>query len=127
MSNNPYNEIFQKVIELSQKQGYDTFDYLPDENQSYPFVFVGNQQNTDIPTKDRTLGTTHIQIDVYAEFNYRSEVADIIDDLQTAIASNDTTEHFKYRVTNTSSQMIPDRTTDIALWHGILEMDVRYL
>lgn len=30
--NNPYNEIFQTVIKLSRKKGYDTFDYLPDEN-----------------------------------------------------------------------------------------------
>ncbi|NLS38696.1 DUF3168 domain-containing protein [Fructobacillus tropaeoli] len=125
--NNPYNEIFQTVIELSKKKGYDTFDYLPDENQSYPFVFVGNQQNTDIQTKDRTLGTTHIQIDVYAEFNYRSEVLTIMDDLQATVIDCQRTDNFKYQVTNTSQQMIADQSADIPLWHGVLELDIQYL
>ncbi len=125
--NNPYNEIFQTVIELSKKQGYDTFDYLPDESQSYPFVFVGNQQNTDIQTKGRTLGTTHIQIDVYAEFNHRSEVLDIMDDLQATVINYQHTDNFKYQVTNTSQQMIADQSTDIPLWHGVLELDIQYL
>lgn len=124
---NPYNEIFQTVIELSRKKGYDTFDYLPDENQSYPFVFVGNQQNTDIQTKGRTLGTTHIQIDVYAEFNHRSEVLDIMDDLQATVINYQHTDNFKYQVTNTSQQMIADQSTDIPLWHGVLELDIQYL
>jgi hypothetical protein len=125
--NNPYNEIFQTVIKLSRKKGYDTFDYLPDENQSYPFVFVGNQQNTDIQTKDRTLGTTHIQIDVYAEFNYRSEVLTIMDDLQATVIDCQRTENFKYQVTNANQQMIADQSTDIPLWHGVLELDIQYL
>lgn len=124
---NPYNEIFQTVIELSQKQGYDTFDYLPDESQSYPFVFVGNQQNTDIPTKGRTLGTTHIQIDVYAEFNRRSEVLDIMDALQATVINYQHTDNFTYQVTNTNQQMIADQSTDIPLWHGVLELDIQYL
>lgn len=124
---NPYNEIFQTVIELSKKQGYDTFDYLPDESQSYPFVFVGNQQNTDIQTKGRTLGTTHIQIDVYAEFNHRSEVLDIMDDLQAKVINYQHTDNFKYQVTNTNQQMIADQSTDIPLWHGVLELDIQYL
>ncbi|KMK52889.1 hypothetical protein FEFB_13620 [Fructobacillus sp. EFB-N1] len=124
---NPYNEIFQTVIELSKKQGYDTFDYLPDESQSYPFVFVGNQQNTDIPTKGRTLGTTHIQVDVYAEFNHRSEVLEIMDDLQATVINYQHTDNFKYQVTNTNQQMIADQSTDIPLWHGVLELDIQYL
>ena len=124
---NPYNEIFQTVIELTKKQGYDTFDYLPDESQSYPFVFVGNQQNTDIQTKGRTLGTTHIQIDVYAEFNHRSEVLDIMDDLQATVINYQHTDNFKYQVTNTSQQMIADQSTDSPLWHGVLELDIQYL
>lgn len=125
--NNPYNEIFQTVIKLSRKKGYDTFDYLPDENQSYPFVFVVNQQNTDIPTKGRTLGTTHIQIDVYAEFNHRSEVLDIMDTLQVTVIDYQRTDNFQYQVTNANQQMIADQSTDIPLWHGVLELDIQYL
>ena len=32
----PYQEIFEKIIELSNESGYATFDYLPDESQAYP-------------------------------------------------------------------------------------------
>ena len=49
--NNPDEELYQKIIEFSKATGYATFDYLPDAEQGYPFVFVGEQDNTDQYTK----------------------------------------------------------------------------
>lgn len=123
---NPYNEIFETVIALSRKQGYATFDYLPDDRQGYPFVYIGTQQNVDIETKDRTLGKTHIQIDVYAEHNRRSEVMTIMEDLQMTVSNHQRTENFIYAITHGESHMIGDTTSDIPLWHGILELDIKY-
>lgn len=123
---NPYQEIFETIIELSKEAGYVTFDYLPDENQAYPFVYVGYQQNIDRITKTRFLGKTHIQLDVYAEHNRRFEVSRILNDLLNVIQHNRRTEHYNYTVVNSESQLMGDNTTDIPLIHGILELEIQY-
>lgn len=122
----PYQEIFEKIIELSNESGYETFDYLPDESQAYPFVYVGYQQNIDRITKTRFLGKTHIQLDVYAEHNRRFEVSRILNDLLNVIQHHRKTAHFTYTVVNSESQLIGDNTTDIPLIHGILELEIQY-
>lgn len=122
----PYQEIFEKIIELSNESGYATFDYLPDESQAYPFVYVGYQQNIDKITSTRLLGKTHIQIDVYAEHDRRFEVSQILNDLLNVIAHHRRTRNFKYAVVNSESQLMGDNTTDIPLVHGILELEIQY-
>ncbi len=122
----PYQEIFEKIIELSNESGYETFDYLPDESQAYPFVYVGYQQNIDRITKTRFLGKTHIQLDVYAEHNRRFEVSRILNDLLNVIQHHRKTAHFTYTVVNSESQIVGDNTTDIPLIHGILELEIQY-
>lgn len=122
----PYQEIFEKIIELSNESGYETFDYLRDESQAYPFVHVGYQQNIDRITKTRFLGKTHIQLDVYAEHNRRFEVSRILNDLLNVIQHHRKTAHFTYTVVNSESQIVGDNTTDIPLIHGILELEIQY-
>ena len=114
----PYQEIFETIIELSKEAGYATFDYLPDESQAYPFVYVGYQT--------RFLGKTHIQIDVYAEHDRRFEVSRILNDLLNVIQHHRKTAHFTYTVVNSESQIVGDNTTDIPLIHGILELEIQY-
>lgn len=123
---NPYLEIFDTIMELSQEAGYDTFDYLPDESQAYPFVYVGYQQNIDQITSTRLLGTTHIQIDVYAEYDRRFEVSRILNDLLNIISHHKKTKNFNYNVVNSQSQLLGDNTTDIPLIHGVLEIEIKY-
>lgn len=118
--NNPYNEIFDTVIELSKQQGYATFDYLPDDEQGYPFVFIGSQQNIDQLTKDRTLGQTHLQIDAYGTKDQRHQVTTILDKVLQAVYEDGHTEHYQYNVTNSQSRLLSDVSTDIPLWHGVL-------
>lgn len=126
--NNPYQEIFDTILMLSKQQGYPTFDYLPDDGQGYPFVFIGAQQNIDQYTKDRTLGQTHLQIDIYGDAHQkqRSLVMGIIDTLTQVITEHQKTPHFGYQVTHSESRLIGDISTDIPLWHGVLELDIQY-
>lgn len=123
---NPYQEIFDKIIELSKEAGYSTFDFLPDESQGYPFIYVGYQHNIDNITKTRYLGKTHIQIDVYAEYDRRFEVSQILNDLLNIIQHNRRTPNYIYTVVNSESQIIGDTSTDIPLLHGILELEIQY-
>lgn len=123
---NPYEEIFQTIKDLSQRCGYATFDYLPDESQGYPFVFIGEQVNSDQYTKDRVLGRTNILVHVYAEYNRRAEVAEILERLLRVISMYRRTPNFQYRVMASSTNIVGDKPDNIPLWHGTLSVDISY-
>lgn len=124
--NNPYEEIYQKVISLSKQLGYATFDYLPNDQQDYPFVFVGEQVSSDIYTKDRTLGQTNLLIHVYAEFDRRSDVVMMTEKLLHVISNCQTTDHFSYQVIKSSTNIVGESSDNLQLWDGILELEFQY-
>lgn len=124
---NPYLETFNHVIDVSKQCGYATFDYLPDENEHYPFVFVGAQNNTDIYTKTRVLGRTTIQLDVYGGYKQRQQVSDMLEKLLGCILQRNATENFKYVLYNSDSRIVSDISTDEPLWHGILNVELKIL
>ena len=124
---NPYEEIYDTVMGLSKKCGYDTFDYLPDSDQSYPFVFVGEQVNTDEYTKDRVLGQTNLLVHVYADQTQRKKVAAILENLLRTISMyRGRTPNFYYRVMDSNTRITGETANSLQLWHGILEMDIKY-
>ncbi|MCF1843906.1 hypothetical protein ONZ78_01510 [Lactobacillus mulieris] len=123
---NPYEEIYNKIIEDCKKTGVATFDYLPDENQSYPFFMVGDQINTDEYTKDRVLGTSSISIHCWAEWNYRSDVTRLLELALKEIYQDSQTEHFKFNIVSSHTSILQDKEGDISLWHGLLSLEVNY-
>lgn len=120
---NPYEELFETVIEYCKKTGYPTFDYLPDESQGYPFIMVGDQINNDIYAKDFVTGTSNLTIHVFAEYNYRSEVATIMEQIQQLIPKFITTNHYLFGLIGSSSNILGETANNIQLQHGRLILD----
>ncbi|WP_318351414.1 hypothetical protein [Klebsiella quasipneumoniae] len=96
---NPYEELFESIIEYCKKTGYSTFDYLPDESQGYPFIMIGDQINNDTYAKDFVTGTSNLTIHVFAEYNYRAEVATIMERIQQLVPKFITTKHYLFGLT----------------------------
>lgn len=120
---NPYEELFETVIEYCKKTGYSTFDYLPDESQGYPFIMVGDQINNDIYAKDFVTGTSNLTIHVFAEYNYRAEVATIMEQIQQLIPKFITTNYYLFGLTGSSSNILGETANNIQLQHGRLILD----
>ena len=119
----PYEELFEALIEYCKITGYPTFDYLPDESQGYPFIIVGDQINNDVYAKDFVTGTSNLTVHVFAEYNYRSEVATIMEQIQRLIPKFFTTEHYSFALAGSSSNILGETANNIQLQHGLLILD----
>lgn len=120
---NPYEELFESIIEYCKKTGYPTFDFLPDKSQGYPFIMVGDQINNDVYTKNFVTGTSNLTVHVWAEYNYRSEVATIMEQIQRLVPKFIRTSHYSFALTGSSSNILGETANNMQLQHGRLILD----
>lgn len=74
---NPDQELYDKLFELSQGLGYKTFDYLPAEEEGYPFVYIGQTQELPQGNKFAYTGEMNVTLHVYGEMTNRKLVSDV--------------------------------------------------
>lgn len=121
--NNPFIEIHDRLIELSKELDYDTYDYLPEEDVPYPFVFIGEMFTLDRPTKDRTLANASIVIHVW---NYKEDsrrTKEMCFELSKEFIERSKTAHFNWQVVDRQGNFLfeKDELSNSTLSHGILE------
>ena len=111
--------IYDKLFEISEELGYDTYDFLPPENTSYPFVVVQSTQLRVNPTKTLLLGDIDVYIDIYGDESSRREVANIGTNLIVA-ATKVNIKGVRPLCSSTDYSIIQDQSTAVPLWHGRL-------
>ena len=62
----PQQEIFTALLVLIIALGYDVYDgFLPPEDTPYPFVYLGDSQQTDTANKSAVFGNVHQTIHIW--------------------------------------------------------------
>jgi len=118
--------IYDELFKISQELGYDTYDFLPPENTSYPFVVVQSTQLRVNPTKTLLLGDIDVYIDIYGDESSRREVANIGTNLIVA-ASRISLNGIKPLSGVTDYSIIQDQSTAVPLWHGRLFLSFKLI
>lgn len=126
MKKSPQQAIFDVVFATSVNLGYATYDYLPPDEVSYPFVFVGEQFDNDIETKTAITGLVTQTIHIYHTHKKRRELTGIMDTLKMFLRKLKRADKYRISVRSVSSQTLIDNTTGEPLLHGILEIEFRY-
>lgn len=123
----PYIEIYEHVFKLSEALGYSTFDYIPDETASYPFVFVGEQFSEDYRTKTLMRGETNLIIHVYSHERQRRTINTMMAFLNQAINNINYTDHFKWEVINNKIHSMYENDKSNPLVHGIFDITLNFV
>ena len=118
-------ELFTALKLALEALGYDVYDdELPPEGTPYPFIYLGEFQQTDIEHKNAITGTVYPTIDVW--HNNREErgtVSKMLLDIKTICRNLGHTTNFAWLVRNVSSRILADNTTNTPLMHGIVQAD----
>lgn len=126
--NDPYNELYEGIFNKLVQAEYETYDHLPGDSASYPFIFLGEQFSEDQQTKTRTLGSTNLIVHVYDHDDKRRQLNKMIANIRKIIHEMDKTEHFSWGVTSSSTQVIYENTTNFGnkLAHGVLDVTLKF-
>lgn len=100
---------------------------LPPENTPYPFVYLGDFQQTDDANKSAVFGNVFATIHVWHNNpKQRGTVSDMQLKIKTACRSISYTQNFAWSVANISQRIITDTTTKAPLLHGVLDIEFKF-
>ena len=124
----PQQELFSMLLLSISNKGYDVYDgFLPPENTQYPFVYMGDMQQTDDANKTAVFGNVYQTIHVWSNKPHnRGDLSKIMLEIKNICRNIDKTQHFSWFVKNVIQRIIPDNTTKTPLLHGVLEIEFKF-
>lgn len=122
----PQQSIYDAVFATSLNLGYSTYLYLPAKDVAYPFVFVGEQFDQDIPTKSVIYGLVNQTIHIYHTYKKRRELTDMMNTLKREFRKLKKAGNYYLAVRNINAQTMIDNSTGEPLLHGIIEVEFRF-
>lgn len=124
----PQQELFTALKLNIEALGYDVYDSgLPPEGTPYPFVYLGDSQQTDRPLKNATVGSVSQKIHVWhSDPKKRGTVSEMLMNIKVVCRKLDKTANYMWAVSSAIQQIIPDNTTTTPLLHGVLDITFNY-
>ena len=126
MPKSPQQAIYDAVFLTSLNLGYSTFDYLPANKVEYPFVYIGEQFDQDLRTKDKVYGDVQQTIHIYHTHRKRRELTDMINTLKREFRMLKKVDIYPVVCRNITGQTLLDNTSGEPLLHGIIEVEFRF-
>lgn len=128
MITEPQQEIFSAIKLGLEALGYGVYDgVLPPEDTPYPFIYLGENPETDRDCKNATYGNVSQTIHIWHDnIKQRGTVSSMIFAAKMLCKSIEHTAHYSWSTQGMTSRIIPDNTTKSPLLHGVLEVDFNY-
>ena len=121
----PSQAIFRHVFGQSLEVTDRTFDYLPDAETQYPFVYIGENANTDETNFD-LFGNASQTVHIYAVRTQRAELDEISSKLLNALRTSRTALEYTINFQSCNQQDAPDNTDVQPLIHRVLDIYFTY-
>ena len=121
----PQHAIFRQLFAECKSISIDTYDYLPDFDSKYPFIYVGEAINTTVVNND-LMGQVAQTIHIYAERTQRKRLDQLITQLFNIVSNLREVYEYNVSIRGIQQQIISDNSTNKILLHGIIEISYFY-
>lgn len=127
MTFSPELEIFNYFFKYSTNKGFDTYDYLPteEENVPYPFVIIGDTSLTPDSTKNSLDGNLELDIDLWNNASNRAVISNMMNDfLHEAVKIKGTKNYTTvFDMQRSETRLVTDYSVEgQILLHGIMNL-----
>lgn len=124
----PQQELFTELLLKIRALGYDVYDgFLPRDGTPYPFIYLGECQQTDDANKTAVFGSVYQTIHVWSNTpKNRGTVSSMLLAVKQACRKVEHTNNFAWDLRNASQRILPDGTMKTPLLHGILEVEYKF-
>lgn len=121
----PQQELFSALKINTEALKYDVHDgCLPPEDTPYPFVYLGDNQQSDTDTKTAVIGRVHQVIHIWHNNpKQRGTLSGMLANVKGVCRGIKRTANFSWEARNVTSSIFPDNTTKTPLLHGVIEAD----
>ena len=124
----PQQELFSELKIRLEEKGYAVYDgFLPPEGTAYPFVYLGDSQQTDDECKGAILGNVYQTIHVWHSTpKRRGDLSQMLLAIKQICRLVAHTATFTWSVRNISQRIVPDTTTSVPLLHGVIDVEWKF-
>lgn len=118
-------ELFIALKLALEAKGYAVFDgALPPEDTPYPFIYFGEFRQSETEYKNAVTGIVYPKIHVWHnDIRKRGTVSKMLFDIKKTFRSIGHTNSYAWLFRNFNSRILPDKTTQSPLLHGVLEVE----
>ena len=120
----PNHDLFRKIFAISDAR-VDTYDYLPNSDASYPFVYIGENNGSDTPNND-LIGTARQTVHIYGIRADRAKIDNISAYLENVLKHLKEGYEYNFNHRTTEKQVIADNTDIQPLLHIVLDITFSY-
>lgn len=121
----PNHAIFRMVFAEGLKVTDRTYDYLPNAETQYPFIYIGESNNRDTPNLD-LYGRLSLTVHFYATRTQRSELDGLTSQLLNALRTTRVASGYAVTFQSCNQQDAPDNTDVQPLIHRVLDISFSY-
>ena len=124
----PQQELFIALKLGIEAKGYAVYDgFLPPKDTAYPFVYLGDLQQTDTSNKSAVFGFVYPTINVWHNNpRQRGTVSAIMLDIKDVCRQLEHTNNFSWLLQGMDERIIADTTTKAPLLHGVLQPNFKF-
>ncbi|MGV3161966.1 hypothetical protein ACEF17_07300 [Streptococcus hyovaginalis] len=120
----PNHALFRRLFGLSAVR-LDTYDYVPDAQAKYPFVYIGEQGATEASNND-LFGTVRQTVHIYGLRTDRANIDDISAYIQSEARRIKDGYDYHLSYETVTKQLIPDNTDVQPLLHVVLDFSFTF-
>lgn len=122
----PQQMLFTYLLTALRGKKYVVYDgMMPPEGTPYPFIYLGDSQVVDENRKQAVQGTIYQTIHIWHNnVRQRGTVSAMMLDIKAVCRQLEM--QAGWLLTECSSQILPDDTTDTPLMHGLIEVAFRF-
>lgn len=124
----PQQELFTRIKLDLEALGFDVYDgFLPPDGTPYPFVYLGDFQQTDDANKSAVFGNVFLTIHVWNNTpKQRGTVSKMLLEIKTACRKIEHTTNFAWSIRNVNQRILADNTTKTPLLHGVIDAEFKF-
>ena len=116
-----YRQLFIECLKHHAK----TYDYLPEADAKYPFIYIGNSNDLDQSRSD-LLGTVDQTIHIYATSEQRADLDVLKVKLHDSIRNIRQAFDYNVNLINYTQRNINDNTDVLPLIHTVIDVSFMY-
>lgn len=120
----PEDAVYRKVYAMCMGIA-DTYDYLPDGDAQYPFIFIGETSNDDEANSD-LIGSVNITLDVFGTRTDRNTLDDIKTRLHNEFIRLDEAFNYHIRLVDERFTTRPENTDRQPLLRVLVNAEFEY-
>lgn len=123
----PDQAIHDEVFRLLGEEGWSVYPFLPEEGVAYPFVVLGVTRTLPQLTKSRLVGSIRLDVHFWNGSEDRRWVSDAVGRARGLCGQIRQLDGRRWLLREARSEIVRDTSTDEVLYHGVLELEYRFI